>query len=144
MGSRGASSSFRGGKTTAIDYEERIRDIPEWFLQKSFNSNELYGVRSADTTYVSKETEKAFLANWNGEYGTVRTWVPKSLVSDEAITKRAKQEAAFYKRAQDGLAYNKQLVQFAKSHGVKGARERMTTETLLKKIKAAGLTAPER
>ena len=132
------------GNPNEIDYNERIRYIPEWFLSKNLDQQQLYATRVADNAYVTKETEKAFLANWDTEYGKVSTWVPKSLVSNEAIKKNQEREIKFIKGMEDGLKYNKELVRIGKENGIKGVRERLKTSTLEKMLSAAGVDYPKR
>ena len=132
------------GNPNEIDYNERIRDIPEWYLSKKLDSNQLYATRVADDAWVAKETEKAFLVNWSTEYGKVSAWVPKSLVSDENIKKAKDREINFIKKAESGLSYNKKLVELGKANGVKGVRNRLKTSTLEKLLRDASIELPKR
>jgi hypothetical protein len=51
-------------------------------------------------------------------------------------------EKAFLAAQQAGLSRYEKLVQWAKDNGVKGARARMKTTTLMNLIESAGLTPP--
>lgn len=110
--------------------------IKTWFLSKNFTSNERMIIEMAifsDDVEILKETEKAVFVQFTSDYGAIKTWMPKScmLNDDEPC-------------ATTGLDYNIMLVNFAKSNGIKGIRTGLKTETLINKIRRAGLQVPAR
>lgn len=116
--------------------------IKDWFI----NRIELgYGKRAFNDQLcrIIKETEKAYLLDveWftvDGEYdGSTYKWVPKSctLTMKEHADIEERQEKAF----EDGCRRYENLINFAKNNNVKGVRIGLRKETILKKIKDAGL-----
>lgn len=100
---------------------------------------------------TQKETEKAVLVLV--EYGycssleTSKTiWIPKSVVITEeeyeAELKAAEERAK--KKYMSGLEYNEVLRKLAKEHGLKNIRQRMCTQTLIQKLKDAGIEIPSK
>lgn len=112
--------------------------IKEWFLLKNFSQNERYIIKCAalgGELSTDKETEKAYHFVAESDYGTFRFWCPKSCVCTE-------EQGADAVLENSGLCYNKRLVEFLKSAGIKGVRTGLKTSTLLKKIRENGLEAP--
>lgn len=147
FGGRGAKSSSNTSKmpeVKQINYSERIDYIPDWFLDKNLTQNERYAISTARSTNIASETEKAIRVEWNTEYGTIRRWVPKSLLSDERIResaiKQVKEATNFFR----GMNYNAKLVDYAKKNKIKGVRTGMKTQTIISKIKDAGFEVPSR
>lgn len=116
--------------------------IKDWFL----NRIELgYGKRAVNEQLcnIIKQTEKAYLLDveWytvDGEYdGSTYKWVPKSctFTMKEHADIEERQEKAF----EDGCRRYENLINFAKNNNVKGIRVGLRKETILKKIKEAGL-----
>ncbi len=115
--------------------------VKNWFINEKFNQQEAYVISVSELTVID-ETEKAVKIYADSDYGYLKFWCPKScIITDEEI---AKQEEELNKKFQKGLEYNKSLVEFAKSNGIKGVREGLRTVTLIEKIKAAGLEVPAR
>lgn len=112
--------------------------VKEWFLNKALNNNERFAFRVGDGAFIARETEKAVLVKNMTDWGMVSFWCPKScLLTKEDIER---EEKAF----ENGLKYNESLVEYAKNNGVKGVRIGMRTNTLIEKIKNAGLEVPAR
>ena len=63
-------------------------------------------------------------------------YVPKSVVETDKQHRAA--EKAADKRYETGVQKYAKMIEFAKSHGVKGVREGLRKDTILKKLKAAG------
>ena len=119
--------------------------VKEWFLRKNLTSEQMYAYRVGDGAYISKETEKAVLIKNDTDFGTVSFWCPKScLMTKEDVEKEEERREKLNKACESGLAYNEKLVAFAKEHGVKGIRIGLRTQTLIDKIKKAGLEVPAR
>lgn len=97
---------------------------------------------------IVRETEKAVLINigiylTSGEWdGTRNVWVPKSCFESAKEYEKA-QEQLEEKRQQnyeDGCKKYEKLIAFCKENNVKGARNGMRKDTLLKKVQEAGLS----
>lgn len=57
--------------------------IANWFLNKNFTQNERYAINLsliAEEFVVKKETEKAKLIAFKSDYGTITSWIPKSVL----------------------------------------------------------------
>lgn len=117
--------------------------IKEWFLRKMNSENNGYYQFSKGKCIVEKETEKAYLLDveyytLDGEDdGVKQKWCPKSCTM--TVEEKEAEEKAQEKRFFDGCNRYEKMISFAKDNGVKGVRERMKKETVLNKIKQAGL-----
>ena len=120
--------------------------IKKWFLlnlKSEFHYNLNFFTNQAD---VIHETEKAYkvlieCSSIDGEWdGTKSVWVPKSctMTKDEYL---AEIEAS-KKRFEDGCKVYQELIAYAQKMGVKGVREGLRKETILRKIEAAGVAIP--
>ena len=61
--------------------------IESWFINNNFSENERLVIECSDTPTVEKETEKAVYLRFTSDYGTIRRWFPKSVISGVAYTK---------------------------------------------------------
>lgn len=142
MGGRGASSSLSGAKSTGAIGELKIGDtavVDDWFKFDLPN----YAMQPKKVTIVGESTSgKAWKVDIeteskSGEHDLYFTrYAPKkALISQQESTNRIKQ-------AQDRIDTGKQkyndMVDFAKSKGIKGVRVGLKKDTILKKIKEAG------
>lgn len=128
-----------------MNYNDKIKYIPDWILEKNLSNEERYAVSCSYSYWVEKETEKAILVYWATDYGRVSCWVPKSVLSDENIKKAKKYEKKQEEIAQtffDGMDRHKKLVNFAKENGVK-VRDNYKTATILDKLNKANIETPE-
>ena len=121
--------------------------IKSWFLEKKFNEGERMVIRCADLDII-EETEKAVQIYADSDYGCLKFWCPKScIITDEEYAAIVEEETRRYdeqlKKAEIGLAKLEKLVLWAKENGVKGVRKGMRKVTVLAKIEAAGLVAPQ-
>lgn len=119
--------------------------IKDWKIDEVARNNNGGFLVSVDG--VERETEKAYLLCLTWGYSSnlekrINIWCPKSATMTDEEFENDKE--AYAKRCDDGLAYNKSLVDFAKANGIKGVRAGLKTATLLNKIALAGLTAPVR
>lgn len=118
--------------------ETAFYGVKSWFLSRTLSQNERYAYSTGDGAYIAKETEKAVLVKNMTDFGQISFWCPKScLLTKEDVIKNAR-------KMENGLNYNRTLIQFAKESGIKGIRKGMKTKTLLKKISEAGFEAPTR
>lgn len=115
--------------------------VKDWFLAKNLNSNQQFIVNVADDLWIMRETEKAALIMADSDYGKVQFWCPKScIISDEDYQAQHEAEIERIKAGGERLA---KLIEWAKEQGVKGVRKGMRKVTVLAKIEAAGLVAPQ-
>lgn len=136
MGGR-SSSSAKSASSKAFD-TSKFLGVKSWFLNKTLTQSERYAWSTGDGPYISKETEKAVLIKNKTDFGTISFWAPKStLLTDNDLIKKSNV-------LKKGLNYNEQLVNFAKSNGVKNVRKGMKTKTLIQKIRDSGLDVPKR
>ena len=115
-----------------------------WFFSKNFSGEyaEHFGL-------IIKQTEKAFqivLTRGGGE-SDIKTWVPKSCTCTEdefkaEIASAAEYEAQKQQRWVDACKAYKELVEYAQMMGVKGVREGLKKETILRKMEMAGVPLP--
>lgn len=125
--------------------------VENWFIAKNFNQQQQYAISRADRIEVIGETEKAVKVAWFTKYGTITSWVPKSVCGlaekSEAAKKVEEQiearEIEARKRLLAGCERYERVLAFAKEHKVKGARKGLRLQTLLSKIAEAGLTYEE-
>lgn len=54
--------------------------IESWFLNKNFTQNERLVIECAEKEIV-EETEKAVKVEFISDYGVVKSWIPKSVIS---------------------------------------------------------------
>lgn len=114
--------------------------IPDWVLDSNLSSAERYAWSVGDGAYVRRETEKAVLIGNKTDFGEVTVWVPKSVImtSEQVRTNVARRNERFQK----GIERHAKLVELAESSGVKGVRKNMRGETLVKKLRKAGVEVP--
>ena len=125
--------------------------VESWFIAKNFNQQQQYAISRAESVEVIAETEKAVKVAWFTKYGTITSWVPKSVCGlaekSEAAKKVEEQiearEIEARKRLIAGCERYERVLAFAKEHKVKGARKGLRLQTLLSKIAEAGLTYEE-
>lgn len=125
--------------------------VENWFIAKNFNQQQQYAISRAESVEVIGETEKAVKVAWFTKYGTITSWVPKSVCGlaekSEAAKKVEEQiearEIEARKRLIAGCERYERVLAFAKEHKVKGARKGLRLQTLLSKIAEAGLTYEE-
>ena len=125
--------------------------VESWFIAKNFNQQQQYAISRAERIEVIAETEKAVKIAWTTKYGTIKSWVPKSVCGlaekSEAAKKVEEQiearEIEARKRLLAGCEHYERVLAFAKEHKVKGARKGLRLQTLLSKIAEAGLIYEE-
>ena len=125
--------------------------IESWFIAKNFNQQQQYAISRAESVEVIGETEKAVKVAWFTKYGTITSWVPKSVCGLAEKSEAAKKveeeiearEIEARKRLLAGCERYERVLAFAKEHKVKGARKGLRLQTLLSKIAEAGLTYEE-
>lgn len=125
--------------------------VESWFIAKNFNQQQQYAISRAESVEVIAETEKAVKIAWTTKYGTIKSWVPKSVCGlaekSEAAKKVEEQiearEIEARKRLIAGCERYERVLAFAKEHKVKGARKGLRLQTLLSKIAEAGLAYEE-
>ena len=125
--------------------------VENWFITKNFNQQQQYAISRAESVEVIGETEKAVKVAWFTKYGTITSWVPKSVCGLAEKSEAAKKveeeiearEIEARKRLLAGCERYERVLAFAKEHKVKGARKGLRLQTLLSKIAEAGLTYEE-
>ena len=125
--------------------------VESWFIAKNFNQQQQYAISRAERVEVIGETEKAVKVAWFTKYGTITSWVPKSVCGLAEKSEAAKKveeeiearEIEARKRLIAGCERYERVLAFAKEHKVKGARKGLRLQTLLSKIAEAGLTYEE-
>lgn len=114
--------------------------VKEWFTSKEENQLKRTIMKCAYDVSPDKETEKAMLLSFHSDYGTVKTWVPKSCIqTQEEYDEDARTYREEYLKRNESY---KTLIQWAKDQGVKGIRVGLRVETIKQKIVAAGLVIP--
>src|SRR5699024_9555801 len=104
----------------------------DWFINKNFGQNEAYAIRVADYFKIVRETERAYYLEIGTEFGTIKTWAPRSVcMNQEQFNAEFDAQQA---KMNKGLERNIELLKQAKEMGVKGVRKGMKTKTLEKKI----------
>lgn len=124
--------------------EEEILEIEikSWFVLKNFSSEERYAESVSDKEIV-RETEKAVLIKFVSDFGTFTKWIPKScLMTEEDFRIEREREEKRIARFEERQRKYKELVKFAKENKVKGVRIGFRKETIINKIKEAGLEVP--
>lgn len=126
-------------------YFENVVYLKYWFYNKNYSGDyaEHFGL-------IVKETEKAYqiLLTQGGNGSDIKTWVPKSCTistEDEfqaEIAAVAEYEAKQQKRWEDACNAYKELVAYAQKMGVKGVREGLRKDTILRKMEQAGVALP--
>ena len=125
--------------------------VESWFIAKNFNQQQQYAISRAERIEVIGETEKAVKVAWFTKYGTITSWVPKSVCGlaekSEAAKKVEEQIEARAKAARERLEaaekHYEAVLAFAKENKVKGIRRGLKLRTLYAKIAEAGLEFPE-
>ena len=125
--------------------------VESWFIAKNFNQQQQYAISRAESVEVIGETEKAVKVAWFTKYGTITSWVPKSVCGlaekSEAAKKVEEEIEARAKAARERLEaaekHYEAVLFFAKENKVKGVRRGLKLRTLYAKIAEAGLEFPE-
>ena len=125
--------------------------VESWFIAKNFNQQQQYAISRAERVEVIGETEKAVKIAWTTKYGTITSWVPKSVCGlaekSEAAKKVEEEIEARAKAARERLEaaekHYEAVLAFAKENKVKGVRRGLKLRTLYAKIAEAGLEFPE-
>ena len=125
--------------------------VESWFIAKNFNQQQQYAISRAERVEVIGETEKAVKVAWTTKYGTIKSWVPKSVCGlaekSEAAKKVEEEIEARAKAARERLEaaekHYEAVLAFAKENKVKGVRRGLKLRTLYAKIAEAGLEFPE-
>ena len=125
--------------------------VESWFITKNFNQQQQYAISRAESIEVIGETEKAVKVAWFTKYGTITSWVPKSVCGlaekSEAAKKVEEEIEAKAKAARERLEaaekHYEAVLAFAKENKVKGVRRGLKLRTLYAKIADAGLEFPE-
>ena len=125
--------------------------VESWFIAKNFNQQQQYAISRAESVEVIGETEKAVKVAWFTKYGTITSWVPKSVCGlaekSEAAKKVEEEIEARAKAARERLEaaekHYEAVLAFAKENKVKGVRRGLKLRTLYAKIAEAGLEFPE-
>ena len=126
--------------------------VESWFIAKNFNQQQQYAISRAESVEVIGETEKAVKVAWFTKYGTITSWVPKSVCGlaekSEAAKKVEEEIEARAKAARERLEaaekHYEAVLAFAKENKVKGVRRGLKLRTLYAKIAEAGLEFPEK
>lgn len=117
-------------------------EIKSWFVLKNFTSEERYAESVSDKEIV-RETEKAVLIKFVSDFGTFTKWIPKScLMTEEDYRIEREKEEKRIARFEEGKRKYNELIKFAKNNGVKYVRVGLRKETIINKIKEAGLEVP--
>ena len=115
--------------------------IKEWFFKKNI-AESCWDGHYAE---VIKETEKAYQVRVaiNGDYWC-KTWVPKSctLTHEEYLEAVETAAAKANERWEAACKAYQELIAYAQQNGVRGVREGLRKETIINKIKAAGIPLP--
>ena len=125
--------------------------VESWFIAKNFNQQQQYAISRAERIEVIGETEKDVKVAWFTKYGTITSWVPKSVCGlaekSEAAKKVEEEIEARAKAARERLEaaekHYEAVLAFAKENKVKGIRRGLKLRTLYAKIADAGLEFPE-
>lgn len=128
--------------TFLVEESKKEIEIKSWFVLKNFSSEERYAESVSDKEIV-RETEKAVLIKFVSDFGTFTKWIPKScLMTEEDFRIEREREEKRIARFEEGQRKYKELVKFAKENKVKGVRIGFRKETIINKIKEAGLEVP--
>lgn len=123
----------------SVNLNNETKFIPEWIINKNLDQNQVYAIRAeGEDASLVRETEKAVLVAWFTEYGKVEMWCPKSVLKskNEVEAEIAEQENRFVA----GCERYAKLVEAAKGLNI-GIRNRMSTQTILRKVNEAGKRA---
>ena len=132
--------SYLMKESNEIDY--RTAEIKSWFLIKNFTPDERYVVEVSDRE-ILRETEKAVNIKFTSKYGNLFSWIPKSVfMTEEDYRIEREKEIERAKRFEEGQRKYNELIEFAKENKVKGVRVGWRKETIINKIKDAGLEVP--
>lgn len=117
-------------------------EVKQWFINKNFTQEERYVASVSDLTII-RETEKAVLIEFYSDFGKLNKWIPKScLMTEEDFRKEEERQEKRVKRFEEGQRKYNELIEFAKENKVKGVRVGWRKETIINKIKDAGLDIP--
>lgn len=59
--------------------------IKDWFIIQNFNQQQAQAIRNGHDLEIIKETAKAYYLLINTDFGSIKSWVPKSVISDNKI-----------------------------------------------------------
>jgi hypothetical protein len=137
MGGRGGSSGVSINRPAQIGDEVYVADwfkfdLPEYAMQpRRVRILEESASRKAWKVDIDTETK-------DGERGLYYTkFIPKAAVKTKGQVEFEQKQAQ--KNFESGAKRYNKMIEFAKAHGVKGVRVGLRKETILEKIKKAGL-----
>ena len=114
--------------------------LKNWFFNKKYTCG-----YETHECFILQETEKALkVACYVNAYRQV-IWVPKSCVlwsAEDRDADAVNYEAEQQKRWEDACKAYKELVAYAQKMGVKGVREGLRKDTIIEKMKQAGVEIP--
>lgn len=119
--------------------------IKDWFFKKMEAKGNFRPTQFFEEAYIIRVTEKAMLVMLEYDCHNIaekhfETWIPKSCVmTEEEYEAEGKAEKDRYLAGRQSY---EELVAWAKANDVKGVRNKMRRETIMAKIKEAGLTYP--
>jgi hypothetical protein len=121
-----------------------------WFYDK--NNYGFYGPYSGHICFICKETEKAYQVIVFVEENSFNCWVPKSCTVEteaerdaEAVAneqRKAEYEARRQERYEQACKAYSELIAYAQKMGVRGVREGLRKDTIIRKIQEAGIPLP--
>lgn len=127
--------------------------VKEWFMAKIKMDNNGWGFKN-NSGEIVRETAKAYLLKMeaytiDGEFeGFLQIWAPKSCTVetpeelDQENQRQNEYEAKRQERYEAACKAYQELIEYAKKMGVKGVREGLRKETILRKIQNAGVAVP--
>ena len=105
--------------------------LPSWFVEKNFTQNEKYILDICYNEVVIRETEKAILLRWDSKFGSIKRWVPKSLLNGTYQEKKVE-------NGKQKKSLRETVIELLKENNIK-MRINNKTETLCKLVWKNGL-----
>lgn len=125
---------------------EKTVFVKEWFMNKIAMDNNGWGFWE-NSGVVVRETAKAYLLKMeahtiDGEYeGFLQIWAPKSCTV-ESLEELNQEKQQRQERFEAACEAYQNLIAYARANGVRGVREGLRKETIIRKIQNAGVALP--
>ena len=112
----------------------KIYHIQEWILIEKYGvqiASEIRAVINRGDVYILDQREKAIYVSFHLENSIKKTWIPRQFVN--IYSENENKQIDF---SQTNLSNYTKLITWCKENGVKGVRDRLKKDTVLKKLNA--------
>ena len=111
-----------------------ITHIQEWILIEKFGAqtaSQMRTIINRGDVYILEQREKAVYLSFHLENSIKKTWIPRQFINIYSANENKQIDFS-----QTNLSNYTKLINWCKENGVKGVRDRLKKDTVLKKLNA--------